>query len=92
VRQATVFGHIVAEWKGYRIIDENGEKTKFFDEMVERTGNIGEADNASVGNENCTRLYLRTRRIPPNHRNNSHPLSQPFSQFASLIAVVMIPE
>jgi len=40
-----------------------------------RRGATRRADNVSVKNENCTRLYLHTRRTPP---YNSHPSSQPF--------------
>jgi hypothetical protein len=30
----------VSTWKGYRIIDENGEKTEFFQQMVDRENNV----------------------------------------------------
>ena len=36
IRQAKIFGYVVAEWKGYRIIDDKGKKTGFFDQMIQR--------------------------------------------------------
>lgn len=38
IRQAKVFGITVSSWKVYRIIDENGEKTEFWDKLVEQVG------------------------------------------------------
>ena len=36
IRKAVVLGKTVATWKGYRIIDANGERTEFFAKMAAR--------------------------------------------------------
>eukprot|EP00929_Paragymnodinium_shiwhaense_P123012 TRINITY_DN96407_c0_g1_i1.p1 TRINITY_DN96407_c0_g1~~TRINITY_DN96407_c0_g1_i1.p1 ORF type:complete len:220 (+),score=14.59 TRINITY_DN96407_c0_g1_i1:54-713(+) len=36
IRKAVVFGITVATWKGYRIVDENGNRTTYFDEMLKK--------------------------------------------------------
>lgn len=36
IRKAVVAGFTVATWKGYRIIDEAGKRTQFFDKLVAR--------------------------------------------------------
>ena len=40
IRKAVVFGKTVSTWAGYRIIDENGDKTEFFDKMVEANPDV----------------------------------------------------
>ena len=40
IRKAVVFGVTVSEWKGYRVVDEKGERTEFWDKIVERFGDV----------------------------------------------------
>ena len=40
VRQAKVFGVTVSEWKGYRVIDDKGERTEFWDRLVGQVGDV----------------------------------------------------
>lgn len=38
IRKMTSLGVTLAEWKAYRIIDAEGERTEFFDKMLEKVG------------------------------------------------------
>ena len=40
IRKAQVFGITISEWKGYRIIDENGDRTEYFAQMLSRIGDV----------------------------------------------------
>lgn len=39
VRKAVVMGVTVSTWKGYRIVDDKGSKTAFWEKMISRFGN-----------------------------------------------------